>query len=41
MLAEACRVNRGTCSAPCWTRAFRASIEECTNSDLCNLIGSA
>jgi hypothetical protein len=28
-------------SAPCWMRAFRASIEDCTNSDLCNLIGSA
>ena len=38
------RVNRhgpGTCSAPCWTMAFKASIEDCTNSDLCNLIGSA
>jgi hypothetical protein len=34
------RVNRhgpGICSAPCWTTAFRASIEDCTNSDLCNL----
>jgi hypothetical protein len=28
------------CSAPCWTRAFRASIEDCMNSDLCNLISS-
>ena len=37
------RVNRhgpGICSAPCWTRAFRASIEDCMNSDLCNLISS-
>jgi hypothetical protein len=31
----------GICSALCSTRAFRASIEDCTNSALCNLIGSA
>jgi hypothetical protein len=45
LLAKACpRTNRhrpGSCSTPCWARAFRASIEDCTNSALCNLIGLA
>ena len=43
MLAEACpgqSERTGVRSAPCWTRAFRASIEDCMNPDLCNLISS-
>ena len=40
-LARANRHGPGSCSTPCWGRAFRASIEDCTNSALCNLIGLA